>query len=136
MTDTTITEQGAALVFRTNGQVQTIDLSQQSGTLAAIYEQLDCPAVRVLQMTERLELWVDGEGGPELGVNVGATLLARRYGFTGPYFGDVRLCGPLDHEYRSVNLTRDQVCAVATTLANELDALDLDELEQELERQG
>lgn len=112
---------GAAVVIHPDGEMVDVNLNPGSDRLAIMYEQLDCRAVDVVALTDRLDMWIDDDGFYTQEVNPIATRLARRYGFTWQaYHGPVMLCG-VDEEGESHDLTRDQLVALLTGLTDLVD---------------
>ncbi|WP_280297861.1 DUF3846 domain-containing protein [Nocardia neocaledoniensis] len=102
---------GFSLVIQPDGEIYRINLNPGADHLAQMREHLDCSLVDVVRLDESVDMWIDDEGMYNHPVNVGATLLARSYGWTHqPYFGPVLICSA-DEDGDSVDL--DELAVVA-----------------------
>jgi hypothetical protein len=108
-----------SLLLHCDGAVTEIELpAATEDSLAAKYRHMGCWRVEVVQLTSTLDMWIDEEGLFTQPVNPVATALAQRYGCAyQAYHGPAIICS-LDGEGNSVNLTRDQLVAVLTQLAD------------------
>ncbi|NGO68532.1 DUF3846 domain-containing protein [Streptomyces sp. SB3404] len=109
-----------SLLLTPHGDLVEIQLPADSDKrLTVMYAVLRCRFVDVVALTTRLDMWIDDEGMYTHvdDVNVPATLLARRHGFTHqPYYGPVLLTGGVDDEGDTVPVTRDGTHALLTAL--------------------
>lgn len=111
---------GLALVLHPDGELYELNLPTDTrARLRAKYATLDCSLVDVVQLTTKLDMWIDDEGLiTNRPINGPATCLARHYGHTvQPYAGPVLLCG-VDPLGNSIDLDRDQIIALLTRLAD------------------
>jgi hypothetical protein len=100
---------GSAVVLHPDGEISELNLSPDDThqRLRQIYAAIRCSTVRVLPLTTRLDMWLDEEGPCTQQVNQPATLLARRFGRSGPYYGPVVLCS-VSEDGDAIDLTLDQ----------------------------
>lgn len=113
----------SALVIRPNGDLVEVDLKPKTSHLSLMREHLGCSAVDVVRLTSELDMWIDDEGLYTQPVNMPATILARRYGYTWqPYHGPALVCS-VDGDGYSTNMTPDQTRAVLLALEDVADAL-------------
>lgn len=107
-----------ALVVHPDGEIIEVNLKPGGDHLALMREHLDCRLVDVVALTDRLDMWIDDESLYNHPVNLVATALARRHGFTWqPYHGPVLLCS-VDEAGNSIDLTRDQFRAILAQLGD------------------
>lgn len=69
------------------------------GHLHGMYQALGCRAVDCVQLTAKLDMWLDDEGMFNQGINGPASYVALRYGFNWQYYnGTVLFLGGPDDE--------------------------------------
>jgi len=106
---------GAALVIHPDGDIVDVNLNPGRSHLELKHEHLNCAAADVVSLTSVLDMWFDPAGPARQPFNALATVLARTYGRTLPYFGPVLICG-CTAEGASADLDRAQVLALLTRL--------------------
>lgn len=107
----------SAILIRTDGTVDNVELSSEGGALNTMYESIGCRSVDVVRLTGQIDMWVDDEGMYTQSLNPLATLLARRYGRVHQgYFGPALIAG-FTADGETVNLTDDQANAIRAQLA-------------------
>jgi hypothetical protein len=106
-----------ALVLHEDGGITEIPAPGIIG-LAALRAAIGCAYVDVVRLTSVLDMWVDDEGMYNHPINIVATALARRYGYTWqPYHGPALIAG-LTSDGDTIGLTPDQAHGVLTALAD------------------
>lgn len=87
----------AAVRIDPDGTVNNITLPPGDGCLHALYQQIGCGSVDLVRLTPQLDMWLDDEGMYSQDLNVLATFIARRLGWTQqPYFGPAVITGGAD----------------------------------------
>jgi hypothetical protein len=113
------TDPTTALVVHPDGEIVEVNLNpDKDNHLPLMYEHLDCRAVDVVALTDRLDMWIGDESLYLQPVNPIATALARHYGFVWQdYHGPVLLCSS-DSDGASVDLDLAQIQALLTRLSD------------------
>lgn len=92
----------------------TILADENGGHLGGMYRALGCNLVDVVQLTARLDMWIDDEGIlTEQPLNGSASYIALRYGFTWQYYhGTVLFAGGPDENGEMTSLNPDTATAL------------------------
>ncbi|MEV5204374.1 DUF3846 domain-containing protein [Streptomyces sp. NPDC053720] len=108
----------AALLLTPEADIVPIDLpAVSSARLTVMRSVIRCERVDVVALTSQMDMWIDDEGLYNHPVNLPATLLARRFGFTfQDYYGPALLTGGADKEGETVPLSKEKTVALLTTL--------------------
>lgn len=97
-----------AIRVAVDGKLAPVDLPAGEASLEAIYEAIGDDHANLVPLAEGLDMWV-GKGFTRAPVNIIATEIAKRYGFTSqPYIGTVLLARATPGG-ATVNLTPAQV---------------------------
>ena len=87
----------AAVRISPDGALNEIALPSGDGCLHTLYREIGCGSVDLVRLTPQLDMWLDDEGMYTQDLNVLATFMARRLGWTQqPYFGPVVITGGAD----------------------------------------
>lgn len=74
---------------------------------------MGCDRIDCVQLTAKLDMWIDGDGLDTQPVNGPASYIALRYGFTWQhYHGTVLIMGGLDEDGDSTSLNPDTTTAL------------------------
>jgi hypothetical protein len=116
-----------ALLITPNGDVVEIDLPADTRSrLTVMYSILRCSAVDCVRPTSAIDMWIDDEGlyNHEDEPNIYATAFLAQFGQVAQMImGPVLLTGGADEEGDTLPLTRDQLLAVFTKLADDRERL-------------
>ena len=69
-----------ALLITVQAEVTVIELPEDGENLRLMYEKLECRSVDVVELTPRVDMWLDDEGMYNQPANIVATALAQRFG--------------------------------------------------------
>ncbi|WP_329583785.1 DUF3846 domain-containing protein [Streptomyces sp. NBC_01361] len=111
-----------ALLLTPEADIVPVNLPADSDSrLTVMRSVIRCERVDVVGFTTQLDMWIDDEARYNHPVNVLATVLAIRFGFTHQdYHGPVLLTGGADAEGETVPLSKDKILALLASLADAL----------------